>query len=196
MRKVRGLIGMPVVCNGHRIGCVLRADLSEDLRGLEGLWISRGLRGSRYIPAESLETLGRVAVIADSVGMRKRANTAPLFYRAVSTGGERLGAITGAEIDELSFRVVALELSAGLWDDLLHKRARVTQYVVNRENGLVIVDQANEETEAVSNERRNDEGLAHGYADRRLGGNDIRRHELADGEEVESEGQTDRKLDF
>ena len=73
MRKVRALIGMPVVCEDRRIGRVLQADLADDLGQLEGLWISRGLRGARYIPAESLRLLGRVAVLTDSPGARRRA---------------------------------------------------------------------------------------------------------------------------
>ena len=56
---------------------------------MEGLWISRGLRGARYIPAESLRLLGQVAVLTDSPGARRRARMRPLFRRAVSTDGAR-----------------------------------------------------------------------------------------------------------
>ena len=64
MRKLRGLVGMPVVCGSRRLGRVLRGELAEDLRQLDGIWISAGLRGTRYIPAESLELLGRDEVLA------------------------------------------------------------------------------------------------------------------------------------
>ena len=196
MRKVRGLIGMPVVCGGYRLGRVLQADLADDLKRLEGLWVSRGLRGTRYIPSESLEMLGKVAVMADSAGTRRRSVANPLFRRAVSTDGRRLGAITGSEIDELSFQVISLELSAGLWDDLLRKRSRVTRFDVNRESGVVIIDCAGEEMEAEADEGRYDEGTAGGDADRRLRGDIVWRDELADGEKMEPEGKADGKLDL
>ena len=196
MRKVRALIGMPVVCEDRRIGRVLQADLADDLGQLEGLWISRGLRGARYIPAESLRLLGQVAVLTDSPGARRRARMRPLFRRAVSTDGARLGAVTDAEVDELSFRVVALELSAGLWDDLAHGRGRVTRYVVNRERNVVIIDPTETEMEADTCEGRHDEGPVDGHGDRRHSGDDLRRDELADGAAVEPQGQADGQLDL
>ena len=153
MRKLRGLMGMPVVCGGRRLGRVLRGELAEDLRQLDGIWISAGLRGTRYIPAESLELLGRVAVMAEDDGARRRMAGRPLLLRAVSTDGQRLGAVTGAEIDEVSFAVTSLELSSGLWDDLLRGRRRVTRYTVNRETGEVIIEPDGDEREG-----REDEG--------------------------------------
>ncbi len=196
MCKVRALIGMPVVCEDRRIGRVLQADLSDDLGQLSGLWISRGLRGARYIPSESLQMLGSVAVLTDSPGVRRRARMRPLFRRAVSTDGARLGAVTGAEVDELSFRVVSLELSSGLWDDLANGRRRVTRYVVNRDRSVVILDPTETEMEAEDDEGRYDEGTADRHADRRLGGDDIRRDELADGAPVESQGEAVGELDL
>ena len=65
MRKLRTLIGMPVVVQNRRIGRVVQAALSEDLTSLDGLWVDEGLRGTRLIPSESLEMLGRIAVVAD-----------------------------------------------------------------------------------------------------------------------------------
>ena len=196
MRKLRSLIGMSVVCGSRRVGRLLRAELTEDLKQLAGIWVGAGLRGTRYIPAESLELIGRVAVMADVPGSRARMASKPLFARAVSTDGRRLGAITGAEIDEMTFAVSALELSAGLWDDLLRGRQRVTRYTVNRERGEVIIDSAAQTEREEGAHEGFDEGPAHGHADRRLGGDDVRHHELADGEEVESDGQTDGQLDF
>ena len=196
MRTLRELTGMPVVSGGKRIGRVIQGALSRDLRRLDGIWISAGPRGSRYIPSESLEMLGRVAVMADGAGQRQRVNAKPLFTRAVSTDGRRLGAITGAEIDEITFAVTALELSAGVWDDLMFKRSRVTRYTVNRESGEVVIDIANDNEEARTDEERHVEGPDHGHADRRIGGDDIRRDELADGEAVEPQGEADGQLDL
>ena len=195
MRKARNLTGLPVVCDGRRYGRVLRADLSDDLRHMEGIWVGAGLRGARYIPSERLQMLGSVAVLADCAGQRRRMEPSRLPMRAVSTDGRRLGAVTGAELDELSFQVTALELSAGVWDDLVGGRGRVTRYTVNPDKGEVVIDPAEYETEGEYHEERFDEGASHGHADRRLGGDDLRGDELADGEEVEPEGAADRQLD-
>ena len=179
MRKLRTLIGMPVVVQNRRIGRVVQAALSEDLTSLDGLWVDEGLRGTRLIPSESLEMLGRIAVVADEPGKRKKGRAGGLFFRAVGTDGSRLGAITGAEIDELSFAVCALELSMGFWDDLLFGRARVRRFTLNRESGDVLVDVAETEREGEIDEERNDEGPDHRSADRRNGGDGLRNHEPA-----------------
>ena len=194
MRKIRVLIGMPVVVNNRRIGRVVQAELSEDLRQLDGLWIDAGLRGTRYLPSDSLEMLGQVAVMADDAGRRRRCKSAPLFRRAVGTDGRRLGAITGAEIDELSFRVEALELSRGLWDDLLCGRARIRNFTLNRENGSVVIDLTETEKEGTSNEERHDEGTHYRRADRRFRSDDVRRDELAGRKADEPASQEDRPM--
>ena len=195
MRKARSLTGMPVVCEGRRIGRVLRADISPDLGRMDGIWVGAGVRGARYIPAERLELIGEVAVHADGGSVKRRMTGAPLPMRAVSTDGHRLGAVTDVEVDALSFQVAALELSRGVFDDLIIPRRRVTRYAVNGDKGEVVIDPASDDKEAISDEERNDEGIFDGHADRRLGGDDLRRAELADGEEVEPEGQADGQLD-
>ena len=124
VKTIRSLIGMPVVCQNRKIGRTVQAELEDDLTRLRGIWVSAGFRGGRWIPAESLQMLGSVAVLSDGPGQRRRMRFAPLFRRATATDGTRLGAITGAEIDEISFAVTALELSQGFWDDLLTRRRR------------------------------------------------------------------------
>lgn len=195
MRSVRGLVGMPVVCEGKRFGRVLRADLAADLRRMDGVWVGAGLRGARYIPAERLQMLGKVAVHADCPGQRRRMQPAALPMRAVSTDGRRLGAVTGADVDELSFQVQALELSAGVWDDLATGRSRVTRYTVDADRGEVVIEPDNNDMEAYGDEERNDEGTFDGHADRRFGRDDLRRAELADRAQVEPDGETNGQLD-
>ena len=196
MRTLRAMTGMPVVCCDRRIGYLLQAELSDDMMRLDGIWTGGGLRGTRYIPAECLEIVGRVAVIAESDGRRARLRPRPLLKRATSTDGRRLGAVTGARIDEVSLAVTALELSHGFWDDLVRGRCYVTRYTVNRDSGEVIIEPADDDGEEGEYEERNAEGTDHRHADRRLRRNGIRRHELADGEEVEPKGQADGQLDF
>lgn len=147
MRKIRALIGLPVIVNDHRIGRVIQAELSDDLTELTGLWIASGFMGTRFIPADSIGMIGEVSVIADDPGRRKRCKTSALFYRAVGTDGSRLGAITGAEINELSFRIEALEISCGLWDDLFTGRRCIRCFTLNQETGNVVIDVSEIESE-------------------------------------------------
>lgn len=140
MKKIRALIGLPVIVKGKRIGRVVRCELSNDLKHLEGLWITAVVFGTRFIPCEHLGVLGQVSVTADSSGIRRKGSGTSLFRRAVGTDGTRLGAITGADIDELSFRIDALELSCGLWDDLLYGRRRIHTFALNQTDGSVIID--------------------------------------------------------
>lgn len=196
MRKLRNFTGLPVVCGKRRIGRVLRGELTEDLRQLKGIWVYAGMRGNRFIPAEHLELLGKVAVMADSDGKRGRMTFQALFMRATATDGTRAGAITGAEIDEISFAVTALELSAGFWDDLLHGRGQVTRFIVNRQSGEVIIKPTGVERGEMAYEGRNDQGIDRRDADRRLRRDDVRRYELADGAQLEPEGQADGQLDL
>jgi len=194
MKRIRTMIGMPVVLNDRRIGRVVQVELSDDLRRMEALWIGGGFRGTRRIPAESIAMLGEVAIVSDDAGVRKRLSASPLFRRAVGTDGRRLGAITGAEIDEISFSVSALELTQGFWDDLLTGRQRILHYTLNRENGNVITDLAGSEKEETGYEDGNDEGTHYGRADRRHGCNDVRNHELAGCKTHEPADEKDRPL--
>lgn len=146
MRKLRNLIGMPVICHRKKIGRLVQADLSPDLKRMEGIWVDGGLKGTRYIPAEQLSMIGEKAVLSDSRGRRRRCNVQSMLHRAVSTGGVRLGAIVGAEVDELSFLVRSLELTRGFWDDLRDGRSRVEHY--NAQEGgaeIIVLDSTQEE---------------------------------------------------
>lgn len=179
MRTIRSLISLPVVVNNRKVGRVLQAELSDNLKQLDGLWINSVLFGTRFISSDSIETLGRVSVIADSPGTKKRCSVSPLLRRAVGTDGSRLGAIIGAEIDDLSFQVVSLELSFGMWDDLLNGRRHIRHFTLNRASGDVIVDVNEIEMEVANNEKRHDEGIDHRSCSRRFCRNDVRHHELA-----------------
>ena len=150
MRKLRNLTGMPVVCKRQKIGRLIQAELSADLRTLEGIWVDCGLRGTRYIAADHIGTIGEAAVITDQRGIRRRMSAKPLICRAVSTDGRRLGAIVGAEIDEVSMMVSALELSRGVWDDIYYGRTLITQYNAgeNSSEAIVLDWQKNEKEEA------------------------------------------------
>lgn len=140
MKNMRALIGLPVISNGKKIGRVIRCELSEDLSMLEGIWITAVFFGARFVPRDHLGVLGEVSIVSDTAGYRKRCRDKSTLRRAVGTDGRRIGAITGAEIDELTFQVQALELSCGIWDDLLDGRKRVHTFILNQNNGSVVID--------------------------------------------------------
>jgi len=148
VRKSRALTGLPVVVNGRRIGRVVQTELSEDLSELAGIWIATGFLGTRFIPGDSVGLIGEVSIIADHSGIRRRCRPAAIFRRAVGSDGSRVGAIIGAEIDEISLRVEALELSCGLWDDLVFGRKCIRRFTLNQETGNVVVDISEIEKEA------------------------------------------------
>lgn len=195
MPMLSELQGMPVVCGKRRIGRVILAELDGDLRALKGLWIGSGARGTRFLSAEHIQLIGERTVQADEAGRRSRLKAEPLFLRALSTDGRRLGAVTGALLDPLTLSVSALELSAGVWDDLLHSRRRLTRYKVDPRIRAVIVDPESAWEEVTEHEGRHDEGPDHRHGAGRRRGDDLRRDELADRAPVEPEGQADRQLD-
>ena len=196
MKKLRSAVGMPVMCQGKRIGRLIQAELSEDLTRLSGIWVGSGLKATRFVPAEELQIIGQVAVFCDGRGERGHMRAEPLFRRATATDGARLGAITGAEIDEVSFAVTSLELSRGFWDDLTDGRRAIRSFTVDRETGEVIVGPPGQGKEGFFDEERHGQGAAGGHDDRVRGGDGVWRHELADGAQMEPEGQDDRELDL
>ena len=91
-KTLQSLSGLPVVCAGKRVGRVAQAALSDDLRRMDGLWVDAGLGGARFVPSEAIEVLGAVSVTVDAPGKREKLKKRPLFRRAVTTDGARLGA--------------------------------------------------------------------------------------------------------
>ena len=148
MLDIRTLIGLPVIVHDKRVGRVIQAEVSEDLKELAGLWTSVGFFSTRFIPVDCIGVLGCVSVIADDPGEKRRCRSKNLFRRAVGSDGSRLGAVTGAQIDDLSFRVEALELSRGLWDDLMTGRRYIRRFSLNQDTGNVIIDVSEIEKEA------------------------------------------------
>ncbi len=203
MKSTRSLVGMPVICSGRKAGRVVQARLSDDLTRLEGVWVDSGLLGTRFIPAEHICRLGEVAVLADSRGRRRRCDQPPLLRRALTTDGVRVGAISGAEVNETTFRVEALELTKGCLDDLLRGRTRVWSFTAGADGAVIIsaADAQGADTfvllgkEGDSDEGTHSQGTDDRYAHRRFGGYALWRHELADGAQVERAGQKNRPLD-
>jgi uncharacterized protein YrrD len=139
---MRSLRGMSVVVESRTVGRVIQVCLSGDLRRMDGIWVDAGLRGVRFIDAERVSVIGSRAIIADEMGERVRIKPNPLFLRAVSTAGRRLGAVVGAEIDEVSLTVTNLILSLGYLEDLARGEVRVGDYAYDADNRRVVIPEA------------------------------------------------------
>lgn len=178
-RNLRQLIGLPVIFEGKKLGRVVQAAVSENLQRMRGLWVDTGVFGTRYIPSENIEVIGDVSVVVDAPGKRKRMRERPIFLRAVSTDGERLGAIVGGYVDELSFLIVALELSSGYPDDFMRGRRKIREFCADRRRGEVVVPRDGKEGQ--TDAHRNDAGPGDRRAVGRRRGDDLRRCQLEDG---------------
>lgn len=139
MRKLRSMIGMPVLCRGRKLGRLIQAELSADLHHMEGIWVDCGLKGTRFITSDHLDMIGDMAVHSDDRGSRRRCRSRKLLLRAVGTDGARIGAAVGAEIDELSFLVTALEITHGFWDDLFTGRSRIEHFRLREDKNEVMI---------------------------------------------------------
>ena len=139
MKTLRSILHLPVLCRGKQTGRVTQVRFSDDLMRMEGIWVDSGLRGTRFIPVENISRIGSIAVLVDDPGTRRRCTDLPLFRRALTTEGVRIGAIASAEVDETTFQVEALELTKGWLDDLLDSRLRVRRFTACPSGGAVII---------------------------------------------------------
>ncbi len=139
MKNLRLLVGMPVICEGRKLGRVVQAQVSGELTRMTGLFVDAGLKGTRFIPAEDVNVLGDVAVLVRSAGRRGVRAQCGYPRRALAPDGKRLGAICGAGVNEESLNVEALELSVGWLEDMLTGRRRVSRFTVNQPGGEVVV---------------------------------------------------------
>lgn len=121
------------------MGRVVSAELTQDMTKLRGIYVDCALRAGRFIPEQQIALLGDVAVFVRQRGRRAKLKKDMPPRRALSTDGQRLGAISGAVIDENTRDVAALVFSRGYIDDLLTGRQLIRQFMVNRESGDVVL---------------------------------------------------------
>ena len=138
MRSIRSMIGLPVLMEGKPIGHLVDVELDEELKRMTGLYLDGGLSGTRRVAKEQVKLLGQVSVMVADKGQRARPKEARL-RRALTTDGSRVGAVTGALINERTQGVEALELTRGYLDDLMRGRQWIFRYAVNRTSGDVLI---------------------------------------------------------
>lgn len=183
MQTIKGAIGLPVLTDGARAGQILSVEPDEALRRIDAVYVIRRNMSVRRIDRRDIVQIGSRAVTAVSAGIPAKDRSAPLFRRAVSTDGRRLGAIVDAEFDE-SLSIVALWLSCGYPDDLLSGRLRITRYTVRSSDGCVLVPSGEEDF----HEQRHDQGNGSRRAAWRDSRNGIRSDELGKGTPLEESG--------
>ncbi len=132
---MKRLIGLPVIRNGRQIGTIVRGVLQEDGRALSGLVLRDGLRVSRWLSAENIDMLGRLAVIGNARPVRMPKNASYKLFRVTDANGARIGIVTDALLDETTLRVTALEISSGPLDDLIDGRFFATAFDVKAYGG-------------------------------------------------------------
>ncbi|WP_173298247.1 PRC-barrel domain-containing protein [Thermanaeromonas sp. C210] len=136
MPRGRELVGLPVVSleAGEELGRV--HDLVWDVAtyGLSGVVLtSNGLRkGPRFLKAKKIRNPGPQALTVDSSACLE--DTVPgeslrwrefKGRRVLDAGGRELGLLEDVEVEWPSGRIVALELSQGLVNDLLEGRRTI-----------------------------------------------------------------------
>lgn len=141
VRSVRSLTGMPAVSvnTGKKLGRVMYACADKALTGLTGIWVSGRLGKASFYPAGSVSLLGDRAVMVKGDKSKKPEGEKIALRRAISLSGEMTGAVTNAYADEESLRIVRLEVSNGIFDDIARGRRLVRLYRVNEETGDTVI---------------------------------------------------------
>ena len=144
MRAMQEIVGLPVIVGGACVGHVLCAEADEALTCIQAFWITTGRMGARRFDRRHIRQIGEVAIQADDRGERGEPACGRFFRRAISTEGERMGAIIDAEFDD-ALNICALWLTHGYPDDLLTGRRRITRYSVRASDGCVLIPSGEEE---------------------------------------------------
>lgn len=130
MTGLKRLIGLPVILEGRQIGTVSRGVVRQDGKSLYGLVVRDGLRASRFLEADRILMLGRMAVICAQKPERLPKEASFKLFRVTDANGARIGLVTDAILDENTLRVTALEISSGPVDDLITGRWYATAFDV------------------------------------------------------------------
>lgn len=136
MPKGRELVGLPVVSldAGEELGRVhdlvwdvATYGLSGVVLGPDGLW-----KGPRFLEAQKIKNSGPHALtVENSACLEDRVPEESLRWRefkgrrVLDSGGRELGLLEDVEVEWPSGRIVALELSQGLVNDLLEGRRTI-----------------------------------------------------------------------
>lgn len=142
MIRLGSVVGLPVILEGEMVGRVEQTVLTPDGRSLRGLVVRQGMGGARWIRQESIRVMGDVSVIIGEKPGRLPKDAGFALTSVKDTGGLNLGRVTDVYLYPQSFRVAAIEISLGLWEEWTLGRMLARQFVVRpapEEPGQVLI---------------------------------------------------------
>ena len=141
------LVGLPVICQGRRLGQVEQAVLQKSGKKLLGIVVRNGIRGAKWLKITDIQTIGGVSILSRGSLEKLPPEAGFTLGQVQDTSGLRLGQVTDVYLDPETSQVAALEVSTGPIDDLLHGRWICRDFVVRTPNpvrndssqGLVLI---------------------------------------------------------
>ncbi len=155
MVRMSKAIGLRVVLHGtgRRCGAVERVVLSDDGQDVAGLVAcGRGvIPRRRFVPAGCICLWGEVTASVERVEklpqeVKRREDAVGM--EVTDTTGERLGWVTDVLFDESSGKVLALEISRCIVDDLIAGRIAVQDFTLRQGGVVAVLPQFHKDKEA------------------------------------------------
>ena len=131
MIRLGSLVGLPAALEGRMVGRVEQTVLTSDGRYLRGLVIRHGMGGAKWAGRESICLLGEVSVILLARPGRMPEGADFTLTGVKDSDGLNLGRVTDAYVNPRTFRVVALEISLGLVEELTCGRMLARSFAVS-----------------------------------------------------------------
>ena len=141
LTSLNRLLGMPVVWQDRRVGCVERAVADVRTRMLDGLIVRRGIGSARWISSRDVLLVGERCVLVGCKPGTLPEKEMPEAGRAFLATGECAGDVTDVLLTGSSLRMVALEICAGPLCRLLGRRSYAVDFCVvstAEENGVMV----------------------------------------------------------
>lgn len=128
MIRMSILRNFPVVCGHRQIGLLQSVSLNEAQNQVLALIVSCGIRGKRIVEPGSIEAVGKSFIVARVVQRYKRTReTVPCSFIRDSSG-LLCGRVTDYALDEKTFSVQAVEMSAGYIGKMRRTRLWIYDY--------------------------------------------------------------------
>ena len=122
------LRNLPVICGHRQIGLLQSVSLNEAQNRVLALIVSCGIRGKRIIRPDSIEAVDQTFILVRDTQRYKRTQEAPPCRFIRDTSGLLCGRVTDYAIDEQTFDVQAVEMTAGYLGQARRRRLWVYAY--------------------------------------------------------------------
>lgn len=141
MKKAKDILGLPITLleNGKEMLHVKGILLSKKSRKVLGFLIDEGgwLKGSKIILLKNIHTIGKDAILIEDKDIIMSSTQIPeveqiledkydIFdLEVIDVLGNKLGRIEDIIFDEKNGKIVSLEISEGVFEDILYGRLRL-----------------------------------------------------------------------